>query len=136
MKESKDLQKYMDDFNKIILDLKNVNVHTDKEDQCIILLSPLMKTYEHIIDTMLYWKKTLMMTEVKSVLISKELERKSEIKEEKNGDMLLVRGRSKARKEKINKKCYLCHKEGHFKRNCPNREKYKELNPKKTLTSQ
>ncbi|PKU61308.1 Retrovirus-related Pol polyprotein from transposon TNT 1-94 [Dendrobium catenatum] len=49
MEESKDLRKHMDDFNRIILDMKNVDVRID-EDQGIILLSSLLITYEHIVD--------------------------------------------------------------------------------------
>lgn len=137
MEETKDLRKHMDDFNKIILDLKNVDVRIEEEDQAIILLSSLPKIYEHIVDTMLYGKQTLTMTEVKSVLMSKEIQRKSKLKEEKNGDSLLVRGRSEQRngkssygkswsKSRTSKKCFHCHKEGHFKRDCPDRKKWQD----------
>ncbi|PKU82830.1 hypothetical protein MA16_Dca006128 [Dendrobium catenatum] len=44
--------------------------------------------------------------------MSKEIQLKLEIKEEKNSDMLSVRGRSEVRKERANKECYLCHKKG------------------------
>lgn len=62
MEDSKDLRKHMDNFNRIILDLKNIVVKIQEEDHAIILLSSLPKNYEHIVDTMLYGKQTLTMT--------------------------------------------------------------------------
>ncbi|KAI0527473.1 hypothetical protein KFK09_003074 [Dendrobium nobile] len=120
MEETKELRNHLDDFNKLILDLKNVDVTIDEEDQGIILLSSLLKTYENIVDTMLYGKQTLTLTEIKSVLMSKDVQRKSEQKEDNSGSILIARGRSKFRRNNSNKKCFLCHKEGHFKKYCHN----------------
>lgn len=69
MEDSKDLRKHLDDFYKLILDLNNVDVRIKQEDQGIILLSSPPKTYEHIVDTMLYGKETHTMTEVKLAMI-------------------------------------------------------------------
>ncbi|KAL0926607.1 hypothetical protein M5K25_002846 [Dendrobium thyrsiflorum] len=107
------------EFNKIIVNLKNVDVKIEKEDQGIIILSSLSKSYEHIVNTLLYGKQTLIMTEVKSVLMSKQLQRRTEDKEENIRNILIAGGRSEFRENKFNKKCFYCHKEGHFKRNCP-----------------
>lgn len=41
----------MDDFNKIILDIKNIDIKIDYEDCAIMLLSSLPRSYEHFIDT-------------------------------------------------------------------------------------
>ncbi|PKU80142.1 Retrovirus-related Pol polyprotein from transposon TNT 1-94 [Dendrobium catenatum] len=120
MEENQELRKHLDDFNKLILDLRNVDVKIDEEDQGIILLSSLPKTYENIVDTMLYGKQSLTLTEVKSVLMSKEVQRKIEHKEDKNGNILIARGRSESRRINANRKCYHCNKEGHIKRFCPN----------------
>ncbi|PKU65892.1 Retrovirus-related Pol polyprotein from transposon TNT 1-94 [Dendrobium catenatum] len=76
MEEAKELRKHLDDFTKQILDLKNVDVVIDEEDQGIILLSSLPKTHEHIVNTMLYGKQTLTMTEEKYVLMSKGCSKK------------------------------------------------------------
>lgn len=96
----------------------------EEEDQVIILLSSLTKAYEHIIDTILYGKETLTMTEFKSVLNSMELQKKNEATSFRNGEGLNVRGRSDKKKSNKNwiaksksksrqsnkdtRKCYKC----------------------------
>ncbi|PKU85424.1 Retrovirus-related Pol polyprotein from transposon TNT 1-94 [Dendrobium catenatum] len=115
MEETNELRKHLDNFNKLIIDLKNVDVTIDKEDKGIILLSSLSKTYENIVDTMLYGKQTLTLTEVKSILMSKDVQRKSEQKEVNSGNILIARGRSE--------------KEGHFKKYCPNLAKLQGVEP-------
>ncbi|KAI0516312.1 hypothetical protein KFK09_008984 [Dendrobium nobile] len=111
MEENQELRKHLDDFNKLILDLRNVDVKIDEEDQGIILLSSLPKTYKNIVDTMLYGKQTLTLTEVKSVLMSKDVQRKIDQKKDKNGNILIARGRSESRRFNNNRKCYHCNKE-------------------------
>ena len=86
--ETKELRKHIDEFNKVILDLKNIDVKIEEEDQAILLLSSLPKVYEHFVDTLLYGKQTLTMSEVKASLNSKELSMRSENKEAVNGDGL------------------------------------------------
>ena len=71
----------LDDFNRIMLDLTNIGVKIEEEDQAIILLSSLPKPYEHFVNTLLYGKQTLTMSEVKAALNSKELQKKGEIRE-------------------------------------------------------
>ena len=46
-------------FNKVISKLLAVDVKIDEEDKALILLNPLPESYDHIITTMLYGKKTL-----------------------------------------------------------------------------
>lgn len=73
MEEGYVIRKHMDEFNKIILDLKNINIRIDEEDCAILLLSSLPRTYEHFVDTMLHGKYSLTEAEVKYALNSKEL---------------------------------------------------------------
>jgi len=72
MEDDKLFKKHLDNFNRIILDLKSIDVKIDDEDQAIILLSFLPKPFEHFADTMLYRKATLSTDEVKAALNSKE----------------------------------------------------------------
>ena len=133
MDDTKEMRKHLDDFNKIILDLNGIGVKIEEEDQTILLLSSLPKEYEHFVDTMLYGKQTLTMTEVKAALNSKELQRRSGTKTDNPGEGLNVRGRSDKRDAKYGRgrsrskskvrKCFICHKEGHFKKDCPERKK-------------
>uniref|UniRef100_A0A803Q7N1 CCHC-type domain-containing protein n=1 Tax=Cannabis sativa TaxID=3483 RepID=A0A803Q7N1_CANSA len=129
---------HFDDYNKIILDLCNIGVKIDDEDQEIMLLSSLPKAYEHFVETILYGKDSLTMTEVKAALSSKEIQRKEDNKIESSGEGLFTRGRSTKREYKGNKnhhgnggdkaisgsrnaagkQCYYCKKEGHFRDDC------------------
>ena len=54
MQEERFIEDQMDEFNKIIDDLANVDVKIEDEDQAVKLLSPLPKSYENFVDAMLY----------------------------------------------------------------------------------
>ena len=71
MAEEKSIEDQMDEFNKIIDDLENVDVKMEEEDQAIILLSALPKSYEHFVDAMLYGRgQSLTLEEVQAALNS------------------------------------------------------------------
>ena len=71
MAEGKSIEDQMDEFNKIIDDLENVDVKMEEEDQAIILLSALPKSYEHFVDAMLYGRgQSLTLEEVQAALNS------------------------------------------------------------------
>uniref|UniRef100_A0A803P7J2 Integrase catalytic domain-containing protein n=1 Tax=Cannabis sativa TaxID=3483 RepID=A0A803P7J2_CANSA len=92
MMPEKDIEDHLDDFNKVILDLENIGIKVEDEDQVIIVLNSLpTESYEHFVDTMIYGKDSLTLEEVQSALMSKEIKRKSELKEESTGDGLLIR---------------------------------------------
>lgn len=71
----------MDEFNKIILDLENINIKNDDEDQVMLLLCSLPGYYENPRDNMIYGSESLMMEEVhwQSALMSKELSKRSDV---------------------------------------------------------
>ncbi|KAH9754233.1 hypothetical protein KPL71_015385 [Citrus sinensis] len=98
MEEGSSLTTHIDAFNRIILDLEDINVKIEDEDKAIILLSSLPPSYEHFVDTLLYGRQSLAMQDVKEALSSKESFKKSETKD---GEGLT---------------------EGHFKRDCPERK--------------
>ena len=76
MEDDKLLKKQLDNFHRIIIDLKSINIKIDDEDQAIILLSFLPKRFEHFANIMLYKKATLSMGEVKAALNSKKIKGK------------------------------------------------------------
>ena len=137
MQEGKPIKDHLDELNKIILDLKNIDVKIDDEDQAILLLCSLPSSYEHFIDTMMYGRESLTLEEVKSALHSKELKKRvSEKNSEGLAESLVVRGRSEKRNQNNGRgrsrskskgkpkkyKCFHCHKEGHIRKNCPERK--------------
>lgn len=48
------LKYHIDEFNKILLDLENIDMEIDDEDNAIIFLSSLPTTYEHFVDTLVF----------------------------------------------------------------------------------
>ena len=77
MKEETVVLEYLNFFNKVISELLAVDVKIDKVDKALILLSSLPQSYDHIVTTMLYSKKILILEEVTSTLLSNEIRKKT-----------------------------------------------------------
>nr|GEY72445.1 retrovirus-related Pol polyprotein from transposon TNT 1-94 [Tanacetum cinerariifolium] len=50
---------HIDEFNKIVLDLANIEVKFEDEDLALLLLTSLPASYEHFVDTLLYGREAL-----------------------------------------------------------------------------
>jgi len=57
-KKCTSINEHLNDFNKMIAGLKNLDVEIDDSDKTL-LLDSLFSTYEHLITTLLYGKKRL-----------------------------------------------------------------------------
>ncbi|KAH9704469.1 hypothetical protein KPL70_011474 [Citrus sinensis] len=145
MKDGVAMKDHVDEFNKLILDLENVNIILEDEDRALILLSPLPESYEHFVDTLLYGRQTLSLKDVKDALESKDLKKRSDMKDQNNAKGLVVKGKpekkhnkqtknsikkDKAEKKKKKRKCYFCQKEGHYIKDCFEKKKLEELQNK------
>ena len=65
----------LDQFNKIVDDLENVDAKMEEEDKAIALLNALPKSFEQLRDAMLYGReKAITLVEVQSALKSKDLQ--------------------------------------------------------------
>ncbi|GJW88132.1 retrovirus-related pol polyprotein from transposon TNT 1-94 [Tanacetum coccineum] len=127
---------HIDEFNKIVLDLANIEVKFEDEDLALLLLTSLPASYEHFVDTLLYGREALTLEDVMATLNSKEIKERSKAKGD-DGEGLYVRGRtdrrdshqsrgksrSKSRGGRL--KCYICQSEDHLKRNCPKNNRKK-----------
>lgn len=71
MKERTIVKDHLDEFNKLILDLENVNIILEDKDRVLILLSSLSDSYENFVDTLLYGRQSLTFKDVKNALKSK-----------------------------------------------------------------
>ena len=77
MEEGNSLANHIDNFNRIILDLVDINVKLKDVDKAIIMLSSLPPSYEHFVDTLLYGRQSITMADVKDSLSSKEVTKKA-----------------------------------------------------------
>jgi len=77
MKEKTMVLKHLNFFNKIINKLLTVDVNIDEEDKALLLLSSLPKSYDHIITTTHYGKKTLILEKVTTTLLSNKIRKRT-----------------------------------------------------------
>ncbi|GJW04115.1 retrovirus-related pol polyprotein from transposon TNT 1-94 [Tanacetum coccineum] len=120
---------HIDEFNKIVLDLANIEVKFEDKAYCFIINTSLQHPYEHFVDTCLYGQEAFNFEDVKATLNSKENKERSKV-EGDDGEGLYVRGRtdrrdsrqsrgkSRSKSQGVRLKCYICHSEDHLKRNC------------------
>ncbi|GJY85463.1 retrovirus-related pol polyprotein from transposon TNT 1-94 [Tanacetum coccineum] len=90
------ISKHIDEFNKIVLDLANIEVKFEDEDLALLLLTSLPASYEHFVDTLLYGREALTLKDVIATLNSKEIKERSKAKGD-DGEGLYVRGRTDRR---------------------------------------
>ena len=67
MKEGIAVLEHLNFFNKVISELLAVDVKINEEDKALILLSSLLKSYDHIITIMLYGKETLISNKIRKM---------------------------------------------------------------------
>ena len=95
MQEGMPLCDHLDEFNKILMDLKNIDIKIDDEDQALILLCSLSEFFDNFINSMLYGRDTISLIDVKSALNSMELRTRLNGKSIDNqAEGLFVKGRS------------------------------------------
>ena len=127
MNEGTIMLEHLNFFNKVISELLTVDVKIDEEDKALILLSSLSESYDHIVTTMLYDKKTLILEEVMSTLLSNEIRKKSNQEKQKESGLVVTvrKGRGEGRKSlNSSKTCHFCHSEGHWKNDCKHRQEW------------
>ena len=88
----------------MILDLENIDVTIEDEDQALLLLCALPKTFAHFKETLLYERDSLTLVEVQSALNSKELNERNEQRPSVHGEGLTVRGRQYKKYDKTKRK--------------------------------
>ncbi|GJX14685.1 retrovirus-related pol polyprotein from transposon TNT 1-94 [Tanacetum coccineum] len=136
MPTGRKISEHIDEFNKIVLDLANIEVKFEDEDLALLLLTSLPASYEHFVDTLLYGREALTLEDVMATLNSKEIKERSKAKGD-DGEGLYVRGRTDRRDSRQSRgksrsksrggrlKCYIFQSEDHLKRNCPKNNRKK-----------
>ncbi|GKC87631.1 zinc finger, CCHC-type containing protein, partial [Tanacetum coccineum] len=105
---------HIDEFNKLILDLANIDIEIEDKDQALMLLTLLPSSYENFMETLLYGRESLTMEDVLATLNSRE-GRSDHSGKAHSGESLRFKSRCGTSKLK----CFICHLEGHLKRDCP-----------------
>ncbi|GKD43945.1 retrovirus-related pol polyprotein from transposon TNT 1-94 [Tanacetum coccineum] len=93
MPAGRNISEHIDEFNKIVLDLANMEVKFEDEDLALLLLTSLPASYEHFVDTLLYGREALTLEDVMTTLNSKEIKERSKSKGD-DGEGLYVKGRT------------------------------------------
>nr|GEV16929.1 retrovirus-related Pol polyprotein from transposon TNT 1-94 [Tanacetum cinerariifolium] len=96
MPAGRKISEHIDEFNKIVLDLANIEVKFVDEDLALLLLISLPASYEYFVDTLLYGQEALTLEYVMAILNSKEIKERSKAKGD-DGEGLYVRGRTDRR---------------------------------------
>ncbi|KAH9782716.1 hypothetical protein KPL71_009026 [Citrus sinensis] len=130
MAEGLSLDEYLVEFNKVCDTLKTIDNSLSDEGKAILPTINLHKSYEHFVDALIYGRQTLSLDEVKSILNTKELQGKQDSMANGSGEGLIVKVKPEGKKTKQNKnknkiknlRCFQCHKEGHFKKDCPEKK--------------
>nr|GEX69223.1 retrovirus-related Pol polyprotein from transposon TNT 1-94 [Tanacetum cinerariifolium] len=84
------LSDHIDEFNKLILDLANIDIEIEDGDQALTLLTLLPSSYEKFMETLLYGRESLTMEVVLATLNSRELKKRTEGTKEEVVDGLYI----------------------------------------------
>ncbi|KAL7258699.1 hypothetical protein ACSBR1_004749 [Camellia fascicularis] len=140
------MNEHLDNFNKILADLKNLDVRTDDEDKALLLLNSLPDTYDHLTTTLLYGKEKIKYVDVSNALVNNELRRKDKsanrdsasealtVKDKTNNRRYTGRGKSRSkskgrssdRRRLAKDECAACRQKGHWAKYCLNKDKKEE----------
>jgi hypothetical protein len=122
MKECVPIKNRLDEFNRVILDLQNIELKVEDKNQTLNLLCLLPSSYKCFIDNLLYGRDSLSSEDVKA--FSKNRKLKKQVLESHNNDhtksLVLsgrtnnkgsdTRGRSISNSKSTKIKCLGCHK--------------------------
>nr|GEW02694.1 zinc finger, CCHC-type [Tanacetum cinerariifolium] len=100
------LSDHTDEFNKLILDLTNIDIEIKDENHALVLLTSFPSSYENFVETLLFGRESLTIEDALATMNSKGLKKRTEGTKKETSDELYVRGKSN-------------HSDSHLKRDCP-----------------
>ncbi|GKD91504.1 hypothetical protein Tco_1367011 [Tanacetum coccineum] len=75
MHPGKSQSEYINEFHKLVGDLKTINIVISDEDQALLLLISLPSSYDNFVETLLYGWDTLKLEDVLATLNSRKLQK-------------------------------------------------------------
>ncbi|KAJ8625128.1 hypothetical protein MRB53_033658 [Persea americana] len=89
------MTEHLDDFNKIIADLMNIDVKIDDDDKALLLLNSIPDSYDHFTHTLINRKTEVKYDVVSATLMNNEYRKTDKhAHRDSSSDALTVRGRS------------------------------------------
>src|SRR5206468_7620739 len=141
MEEGSSIQEYVNRFDRIISDLKDIDVKVEDEDPALILLLSLPKSYENLVQTLMLVGDSLSMEETRNSLLADDLRKVATssmasggVDKDQAQGLFVTGGRSNERgkgkggksrsksRGSFKKTCFSCGELGHFKAACPKRK--------------
>ncbi|KAG6410952.1 hypothetical protein SASPL_129025 [Salvia splendens] len=130
MQEGMPLRDHLENLNKILLDLRNVDVKVEDEDGALILLVSLPESYENFVESFMTGKETLSLEDFRSVLhIREDRQQATSSATENLASGLSVTGKRQKKQNPKGSKgpkgpksddiCRYCKEPGHRKADCP-----------------
>ncbi|GKE97791.1 retrovirus-related pol polyprotein from transposon TNT 1-94, partial [Tanacetum coccineum] len=107
MPAGRKISEHIEEINKIVLNLANIEVKFEDEDLTLLLLTSLPASYEHFVDTLIYGREALTLGRTD------------------RRDSRQSRGKSRLKSRGRRLKCYICQSDDHLKRNCPKNNRKK-----------
>ncbi|VFQ91499.1 unnamed protein product [Cuscuta campestris] len=131
------LQEHINIFNQLVCQLKNADEKISDQEQALLLLASLPKTYRPIVQTLLVGRTKISLDEAMAVLRENErMMSRDDLRSSDDGKALVVlgaeRGRNQERKRDVprersksrpskdfsNVECYYCGERGHIQSRC------------------
>jgi len=97
MQEGTPIKQYIEEFNKAVLDYQNVAKSLDTDHIAILFLCSLLDSYDCMRYQILYGTNSISMDDITSILLSKDLLRKSHMESGQSEGLDVNRGRSRER---------------------------------------
>jgi len=94
MQEGTPIKQYIEEFNKAVLDYQNVAKSLDTDHIAILFLCSLLDSYDCMRYQILYGTNSISMDDITSILLSKDLLRKSNMESGQSKGLVVSRGRS------------------------------------------
>jgi nitrate reductase NapAB chaperone NapD len=92
------MPEYLNNLNKILIDLQNLEVEIADEDKAMVLINSHPDTYEYLATTLMYGKDTLRFDDVSNALTNDECQRKDKQANRRTSGALTVRSKSESKR--------------------------------------